>query len=137
MDDQKNLLLALVLAGVVLIGWQYFFAGPQLERQRQIAHRVQARLGVDDLGLDRCVGLWVGGEGRKGEGDREDEESRSTRIPIAGLGEEAFLIGGRGSVSLYVLTPGAYLRLSVGGPGEAAEWSRQAQALARAALGRL
>jgi hypothetical protein len=30
MDDQKNLLLALVLAGVVLIGWQYFFAGPQL-----------------------------------------------------------------------------------------------------------
>jgi YidC/Oxa1 family membrane protein insertase len=41
MDDQKNLLLALVLAGVVLIGWQYFFATPQLERQRQIAQQQQ------------------------------------------------------------------------------------------------
>jgi YidC/Oxa1 family membrane protein insertase len=41
MDDQKNLLLALVLAGVVLIGWQYFFANPQLERQRQLAQQQQ------------------------------------------------------------------------------------------------
>jgi YidC/Oxa1 family membrane protein insertase len=41
MDDQKNLLLALVLAGIVLIGWQYFFANPQLERQRQIAQQQQ------------------------------------------------------------------------------------------------
>jgi YidC/Oxa1 family membrane protein insertase len=41
MDDQKNLLLALVLAGVVLVGWQYFFAGPQLERQRQQAQLQQ------------------------------------------------------------------------------------------------
>src|ERR1700730_13968256 len=37
MDDQKNLLLAIVLTGVVLIGWQYLFAVPQLERQKQIA----------------------------------------------------------------------------------------------------
>jgi YidC/Oxa1 family membrane protein insertase len=41
MDDQKNLLLALVLAGVVLLGWQYFFASPQLERQRQQAQQQQ------------------------------------------------------------------------------------------------
>jgi YidC/Oxa1 family membrane protein insertase len=41
MDDQKNLLLALVLAGVVLIGWQYLFAVPQLERQKQIAQQQQ------------------------------------------------------------------------------------------------
>jgi YidC/Oxa1 family membrane protein insertase len=39
MDDQKNLLLAIVLTGVVLIGWQYLFAGPQLERQRQLAQQ--------------------------------------------------------------------------------------------------
>jgi YidC/Oxa1 family membrane protein insertase len=43
MDDQKNLLLALVLAGIVLIGWQYFFAGPQLERQRQQAQQQQSQ----------------------------------------------------------------------------------------------
>ncbi|HEY2227471.1 MAG TPA: membrane protein insertase YidC [Xanthobacteraceae bacterium] len=35
MDDQKNLLLALVLTGIVLIGWQYLFAVPQLEKQKQ------------------------------------------------------------------------------------------------------
>jgi YidC/Oxa1 family membrane protein insertase len=41
MDDQKNLLLAIVLTGVVLIGWQYLFAVPQLERQKQISQQQQ------------------------------------------------------------------------------------------------
>jgi YidC/Oxa1 family membrane protein insertase len=41
MDDQKNLLLAIVLTGIVLIGWQYFFAVPQLEKQKQIAQQQQ------------------------------------------------------------------------------------------------
>src|SRR5271169_3382305 len=41
MEDQKNLLLAIVLTGVVLIGWQYLFASPQLERQRQLAQQQQ------------------------------------------------------------------------------------------------
>jgi hypothetical protein len=78
-----------------------------------------------------------GDQRMEGERDRGQEESSSSWTPIAGLGEDAFLIGGRGSVSLYVLAPGAYLRVSVGGPGDPAEWSRKAQALARTALGRL
>src|ERR1700730_11634736 len=41
MDDQKNLLLAIVLTGIVLIGWQYLFAVPQIERQKQIAQQQQ------------------------------------------------------------------------------------------------
>jgi YidC/Oxa1 family membrane protein insertase len=41
MDDQKNLLLAIVLTGIVLIGWQYLIANPQLEKQRQIAQQQQ------------------------------------------------------------------------------------------------
>src|SRR5260370_19965496 len=41
MDDQKTLLLALALTGVVLIGWQYLFAVPQLEKQKQIAQQQQ------------------------------------------------------------------------------------------------
>jgi YidC/Oxa1 family membrane protein insertase len=41
MDDQKNLILALALAGIVVIAWQYFFANPQLERQRQFAQQQQ------------------------------------------------------------------------------------------------
>jgi YidC/Oxa1 family membrane protein insertase len=43
MDDQKNLLLAIVLTGVVLIGWQYFFAVPQIEKQKQIAQQQQTQ----------------------------------------------------------------------------------------------
>ena len=43
MDDQKNLLLAIVLTGIVLIGWQYFFAVPQLEKQKQIAQQQQSQ----------------------------------------------------------------------------------------------
>jgi YidC/Oxa1 family membrane protein insertase len=36
MDNQKNTILAVVLSGLVLLGWQYFFANPQLEKQKQI-----------------------------------------------------------------------------------------------------
>src|SRR6516164_1041734 len=41
MDDQKNLLLAIVLTGIVLLAWQYLFAVPQVERQKQIAQQQQ------------------------------------------------------------------------------------------------
>ncbi|HEX2135726.1 MAG TPA: membrane protein insertase YidC [Microvirga sp.] len=40
-EDNKNLLLAIVLSLAVLLGWQYFFAAPQIERQRQIAQQTQ------------------------------------------------------------------------------------------------
>jgi YidC/Oxa1 family membrane protein insertase len=35
MNDQKNMLLAIVLSGIVLFGWQYFVGMPQVEKQRQ------------------------------------------------------------------------------------------------------
>jgi YidC/Oxa1 family membrane protein insertase len=35
MNDNKNTIIAIVLSAIVLIGWQYFFAGPQLEKQKQ------------------------------------------------------------------------------------------------------
>ena len=38
MDDQKNLFLALLLTGLVLSVW-YFFAAPQMDRQRQLAQQ--------------------------------------------------------------------------------------------------
>ena len=43
MEDQKNLLLAIVLTGVVLIGWQYLFAVPQMEKQKQLAQQQQTQ----------------------------------------------------------------------------------------------
>jgi len=43
MTDQKNMLLAIVLSAIVLIGWQYFYGLPQMEKQRQIAEQQQAQ----------------------------------------------------------------------------------------------
>ncbi|WP_196259993.1 membrane protein insertase YidC [Pelagibacterium limicola] len=45
MNDQRNMILAIVLSMVVLFGWQYFIAGPQLEqaqRQAELAAEQQA-----------------------------------------------------------------------------------------------
>ncbi|MDB5617906.1 membrane protein insertase YidC [Tardiphaga sp.] len=42
MLDNRNTILAVVLSGLVLIGWQYFFNIPQMERQR--AAQVQSQL---------------------------------------------------------------------------------------------
>jgi YidC/Oxa1 family membrane protein insertase len=41
MTDQKNTILAIVLSAIVLIGWQYFYGMPQLEKQRQAAQQQQ------------------------------------------------------------------------------------------------
>jgi YidC/Oxa1 family membrane protein insertase len=37
MSDQKNMILAIVLSAVVLLGWQYFIGMPQLDKQKQAA----------------------------------------------------------------------------------------------------
>src|SRR6195952_2378385 len=34
MTDNRNTILAVVLSGLVLLGWQYFFNIPQMEKQR-------------------------------------------------------------------------------------------------------
>src|ERR1700681_1181696 len=34
MPDNRNTILAVILSGLVLIGWQYFFNIPQMEKQR-------------------------------------------------------------------------------------------------------
>ena len=39
MTDQKNMLLAIVLSALVLIGWQIFFGFPQMEKQKQVAQQ--------------------------------------------------------------------------------------------------
>lgn len=45
MDNQKNTILAVVLSGLVLLVWQYFFAMPQVEKQRQIAQEQAEKRG--------------------------------------------------------------------------------------------
>jgi YidC/Oxa1 family membrane protein insertase len=36
-DDNRNMLLAILLSGAVLLGWNYFYGVPQVEKQRQAA----------------------------------------------------------------------------------------------------
>jgi YidC/Oxa1 family membrane protein insertase len=45
MNDNKNTILAIVLSALVLIGWQYFFAGPQ-EKARQEQQAQQQKQNV-------------------------------------------------------------------------------------------
>src|SRR4030088_3160008 len=43
MTDNRNTTLPVILSGLVLIGWQYFFNIPQMEKQRA-AERAQSQL---------------------------------------------------------------------------------------------
>lgn len=40
-EDNRNLLLAITLSVVVLLGWQYFYGVPQMDKQKQIAQQNQ------------------------------------------------------------------------------------------------
>ena len=42
-ESQKNLMLAVVLSMAVMLGWQVFVAGPQIQKQRQQIEREQAQ----------------------------------------------------------------------------------------------
>jgi YidC/Oxa1 family membrane protein insertase len=43
MTDNRNTILAVILSGLVLIAWQYFYNVPQMEKQRVEAQK-QAEL---------------------------------------------------------------------------------------------
>ena len=51
MSEQRNLILAIVLSAIVLFGWQYFIAGPQMEQEqaRQAALAEQAAANADPV----------------------------------------------------------------------------------------
>jgi len=42
MSDNKNTVLAVVLSGLVLIGWQFFVIGPRMEEERLLQEAIQA-----------------------------------------------------------------------------------------------
>jgi YidC/Oxa1 family membrane protein insertase len=44
-EDNRNLLLAITLSVIILLGWQFFYAKPQMERQQQIAQQNQQTQG--------------------------------------------------------------------------------------------
>jgi YidC/Oxa1 family membrane protein insertase len=52
MTDSRNTILAVVLSGLVLLGWQYFFNIPQMEKQRaaQLAQQTQTTVPAQNAG---------------------------------------------------------------------------------------
>src|SRR4051812_14052773 len=42
MTDNRNTILAVILSGLVLIGWQYFYNVPQMEKQRALQAQSEA-----------------------------------------------------------------------------------------------
>lgn len=42
MQDQKNLIIAISLSLAILLGWNYFYAGPMLDQQKKVAEQQQA-----------------------------------------------------------------------------------------------
>ena len=42
-SDNRNVILAVVLSMIVLFGWQFFIAGPQLEQAQKRAQNEQAQ----------------------------------------------------------------------------------------------
>ena len=39
MTDNRNTILAVILSGLVLLGWQYFFNLPQMEKRARASRR--------------------------------------------------------------------------------------------------
>ena len=71
-----------------------------------------------------------------GHKEREEEESTRPRV-IAGLGEEAYWVGGPIAGALYVLKGNTFLRISVGGIREEPVRIEKSKALARIAIKRM
>lgn len=75
-------------------------------------------------------------EREKSQGGEEEEESTPPK-KISGVGEEAFWMGSRVGGALYALKKNAFIRISVGGPGDENEKINKSKALAQKALKRL
>jgi len=58
MIDNRNTILAVILSGLVLLGWQYFFNIPQMEKQRavQLAQQSQMTKPAQDAGSPPASG---------------------------------------------------------------------------------
>jgi len=75
---------------------------------------------------------------KKSVAERKEQEEESTRPrAIAGLGEEAYWVGGPIAGALYVLKGNTFLRISVGGIREESARIEKSKALARIALKRM
>ena len=55
MDNQRNTILAIVLSLLILLGWNTFYLGPQLEAERQAAQELAERQAAEGVAPDGTV----------------------------------------------------------------------------------
>jgi hypothetical protein len=90
------------------------------------------------FGKDEKKGETAKAEKKKPEAKREGEEEESAPLePVRGLGDEAFWSASRVGGALYVLKRDSFLRISVGGKGDAETKLKKSKTLAQKALRRM
>ncbi len=96
MMDNKNFLIAIALSIAVLVGWQYFFAGPEIERARQQQQIAEQQKAADQVTQPDTSGSGsaqpagtsaaptaAGGGGGATTLSREQALAESPRVPIS------------------------------------------------------
>ena len=96
-DDQRNLLIAVALSMAVMLGWQFFYAGPQIKAQQEKAQREKAaqqaatKAGepAETTPAPAAPGAVVGQSAQPAQtisgvptGTRDEALAKSTRVPI-------------------------------------------------------
>ena len=78
-----------------------------------------------------------GDKDKKAGGRGEEEEGSTPPQKVSGVGDDAFWLGSRVGGAIYVLKGNAYIRISVGGPGDQASKIKKSKTLAQKAIARL
>src|SRR5579862_7167855 len=95
-EDSRNLILAIVLSLAVLIGWNYFYGAPQLQKDRQAQTQANAPASAGQTG-NSSASLPQGAAPPVAQiKPRADALAASKRIPIdtRSLGGSINLTGG-------------------------------------------
>ncbi len=89
MENNRNIILAIVLSMVVLFGWQFFVAGPQMERAQQQAQLAAEQQAAADPGLatpatpgEAATPVAATGTGAQSFATREDAIAATQRVSI-------------------------------------------------------
>ncbi len=88
-SDNRNVILAVVLSMIVLFGWQFFIAGPQLEQaQRQAEIRAAQQAEAEQLAMPQASaedGTAAATTGIQTFADRDSALAASNRVEISTL----------------------------------------------------
>jgi YidC/Oxa1 family membrane protein insertase len=101
-EDSRNLILALVLSGLVMLGWTYFYGAPQMAADIEKSQREQSSQSQAGSNTNAQAGGQTGGQAANPvaalvTGTRADALAQSQRVPLdnAKMTGSIALTGGR------------------------------------------